>query len=319
MTSAHSRPALARRGLLGPTPVPPSPRTGGLARAALVGAAATGLTAFGAVPAAAAPVPADLGSRAVALAAKEAGDRYEFGAEGPDAFDCSGLVQYVYAQLGVSLPRTSRAQFAASTPVPKDQARPGDLVFFANSAGTIYHLGIYAGGGKMWAAPYTGESVRLQKVHGTSWSVGRPSTSSSAAGGALEEGARGPTVAEVQRALGLPADGVFGRGTATAVARFQSARGLTSDGVVGPATLRALRSTAAPVAARPAPPHAVTAGRPTLREGSRGRDVAALQSALRLPADGAFGPRTKAAVVEHQRRHGLTPDGVVGARTWASL
>jgi hypothetical protein len=298
--------------------VPPSSGAGTATRTAAVCLAATGITSvLGAAPAVAGPVPSDVGARAVALAAKEAGDRYEYGAEGPDAFDCSGLVQYVYAQLGVALPRTSRAQFAATTPVPKDQARPGDIVFFADASGRIYHDGIYAGGGTMWAAPYTGQSVRLQKVHGTSWSIGRPSTSSS---GALKEGARGPAVTEVQRALGLGADGVFGRQTAAAVARFQSSRGLTVDGVVGPATLRALRSGgSAPVSARPAPPHAVHTGRPTLREGRRGADVAVLQSALRISADGAFGPRTRAAVVAHQRRAGLTPDGVVGARTWASL
>jgi hypothetical protein len=313
--SRAPRPALARRGLAGPPAVEHAGAGPSAARLTALCLATVTIGTGWASPAAAAAIPADLGQRAVALAAQEAGDPYRLGSAGPDSFDCSGLVQYVYGRLGVTVPRTSREQFAAMAPVPRDQARPGDIVFFHDAAGTIYHDAIYAGNGLMWSAPNTGQSVRLQKVFGSAWRVGRPSAS-----GALRTGARGPQVAAVQRALGLTADGVYGPATAAAVSRFQAARGMTADGVVGPATKRALGAGPAPVVtARAVPPHATTSGRPTLKQGSSGPHVAALQSALRLPADGAFGPRTRAAVLTHQRRAGLTADGVVGPRTWATL
>lgn len=283
---------------------------------------------LGAGPAAAAPISPELGQRAVALAAQEAGDPYVYGAAGPNAFDCSGLVQYVYGRLGVAMPRTSNAQYAATVPVSRGEARPGDIVFYKDANGVIYHDGIYAGGGKMWAAPRTGQVVRLQDVYGSSWTVRRPSPGGPAAAPAaattasttLRVGSTGPAVAEVQRALGLSADGVFGPATAAAVARFQASRGLKADGVVGPQTKQALLSsgTAAPAPA----PRAVAApasARPTLRKGDRGPAVVALQQGLRIGADGSFGPSTHAAVVALQKRAGLTPDGIVGAKTWTAL
>lgn len=113
-----------------------------------------------------------LGSRVVALAASHAGAPYVYGGSGPYSFDCSGLVQYIYKQLGRSIPRTAQAQYDYSTKIPQSAARPGDLIFFGGTS-SIYHVGIFAGNGMMWAAPHTGAVVSLQKIFTTDYHVGR--------------------------------------------------------------------------------------------------------------------------------------------------
>lgn len=92
----------------------------------------------------------------------EVGDPYEYGAEGPGAFDCSGLMLYIFAKAGIHLPRTAAQQQKAVTSVATPQ--PGDLVFYGNPA---HHVALYVGGGKMLAAPHTGANVRIQDVYGT--------------------------------------------------------------------------------------------------------------------------------------------------------
>ncbi|MDQ1630210.1 MAG: peptidoglycan DL-endopeptidase CwlO [Frankiaceae bacterium] len=109
-------------------------------------------------------------SRAVGIAAAQAGEPYVYGATGPNAFDCSGFTQYVYRQLGKSIPRTASAQAAAAAPVPRSAARPGDLIFIGSPA---YHAGIYAGGNKMWTAPKSGDVVKLQTIWSSNYRVGR--------------------------------------------------------------------------------------------------------------------------------------------------
>ena len=111
----------------------------------------------------------------------------------------------------------------------------------------------------------------------------------------LKKGSKGPRVVQVQRALKLPADGVFGPATRRAVKAFQRRHGLTADGIVGPATMA------------------------KLTRGGGGGNVKTLQRALGIAADGIFGPGTQAAVKQFQRRNGLTPDGIVGPATWAEL
>jgi peptidoglycan DL-endopeptidase CwlO len=111
----------------------------------------------------------------VAIAQKYLGVPYVWGGASPSGFDCSGLVMYCYAQLGVSLPHNAAMQYADCTPVAQSAAQPGDLVFFGYSAGGIHHVGIYVGGGSMIDAPYTGVDVRYDAAFGGDfYGVGRP-------------------------------------------------------------------------------------------------------------------------------------------------
>ncbi|SBW28748.1 hypothetical protein FDG2_5944 [Candidatus Protofrankia californiensis] len=78
----------------------------------------------------------------------------------------------MFKQLGRSLPRTTDQQYAATTRVARGSEQIGDLIFFG-APGNIYHMGLYAGDGKMWAAPKTGDVVKLQTIWTSSYSVGR--------------------------------------------------------------------------------------------------------------------------------------------------
>jgi cell wall-associated NlpC family hydrolase len=102
-----------------------------------------------------------VGVQALRIAQTKIGSTYQYGAEGPERFDCSGLVQWSFKQLGVTLPRSSSQQATVGTPVPYDQLQAGDLVF---NYQPISHVGIYAGDGKMIAAPQTGDVVKYQTV-----------------------------------------------------------------------------------------------------------------------------------------------------------
>jgi cell wall-associated NlpC family hydrolase len=123
-----------------------------------------------------APVPSNgsLGSRAISIASRYFGVPYRYGGTTPRGFDCSGLVQYVYAQLGVRLPRTAQQQYGATRRVSRSAARPGDLVFFFGGGG-ISHVGIYAGGNMMIAAPHSGTVVRKQPIYSANVAFGRVS------------------------------------------------------------------------------------------------------------------------------------------------
>ncbi|WP_344856699.1 C40 family peptidase [Planomonospora alba] len=88
---------------------------------------------------------------------------YVWGAEGPNSYDCSGLVMWAYQKVGISLPHYTGNQWTAGTRIPKEQMRPGDLVFFYND---LHHVGIYIGGGLMVHAPRTGDVVRIAPIAG---------------------------------------------------------------------------------------------------------------------------------------------------------
>lgn len=98
---------------------------------------------------------------AVQEAYNKLGSPYKWGATGPDRFDCSGLTTWVWAKAGVSLPRTSRSQYAAGRKVSRSDLQPGDLVYYGDP---IHHVGIYIGGGRMISAPQTGDVVKVQNA-----------------------------------------------------------------------------------------------------------------------------------------------------------
>jgi cell wall-associated NlpC family hydrolase len=106
-----------------------------------------------------------LGDQAVALAERFLGVPYVWGGASPTTgFDCSGLVQYVYGQLGVTLTHYTGAQYHEGIPVPASQLLPGDLVFFEPSSAGPQHVGIYIGNGEFVDAPHTGDVVRIANL-----------------------------------------------------------------------------------------------------------------------------------------------------------
>lgn len=118
---------------------------------------------LGAVPAsqAAAEAPDARAAAALSYAYGKLGSPYVWGATGPNAFDCSGLVQAAYQSAGVSLPRTTYAQIDAGRRIPRSALLPGDLVFFYSG---VSHVGIYVGHGQMIHAPNPSAPVRLAPI-----------------------------------------------------------------------------------------------------------------------------------------------------------
>jgi peptidoglycan DL-endopeptidase CwlO len=116
-------------------------------------------------PPAPAAAPATGGSSAAQTAVDTAmaqlGDPYVWAAAGPDAFDCSGLVQYAYAAAGIQLPHSSSMQSTMGSPVARSALLPGDLVFFYSP---VSHVGIYIGNGQMVHASTSGEPVKTASV-----------------------------------------------------------------------------------------------------------------------------------------------------------
>jgi len=112
--------------------------------------------------------------RAVDVARQYLGVPYVFGGSNPSSgLDCSGLVQLVFHQLGIQLPRTAQLQYDATTRVTRDQLQPGDLVFFARTYADrrdwITHVGIYIGDGQQINAPTEGQVVSIQPVFSGFW------------------------------------------------------------------------------------------------------------------------------------------------------
>lgn len=110
-------------------------------------------------PVAEAPAPApvqSVGEKVLEAARSAVGSPYVYGANGPSAFDCSGLTSWAYRQAGVSIPRTSQAQASAGTPVSLDALQPGDIIVYYSGAS---HVGIYTGHGTIIDALNSGTPV----------------------------------------------------------------------------------------------------------------------------------------------------------------
>jgi len=103
------------------------------------------------------------GTEVVNYASKFLGKPYVYGAAGPNAFDCSGLTQYIYNKFGIGLSRTTYTQVGEGTKVNRSDLKAGDLVFF-NTEGSISHVGIYIGGGEFIHAPRTGKPVMISSL-----------------------------------------------------------------------------------------------------------------------------------------------------------
>ncbi|BBA95356.1 putative NLP/P60-family protein [Actinacidiphila reveromycinica] len=118
---------------------------------------------------------ATLAAKALSVAASKKGSPYQWGASGPSRFDCSGLTLYSFKRAGKQLPRTAAAQYNGTTHISAGSRRVGDLVFFhsGSSGSSVYHVGIYAGGGNIWHAPKTGTTVRLEHIWSSAVWYGR--------------------------------------------------------------------------------------------------------------------------------------------------
>jgi cell wall-associated NlpC family hydrolase len=109
-------------------------------------------------PAATSAEPSRAGDRALRHAVQQIGKPYEWGAEGPDTYDCSGLTSQAWAKAGVPIPRTSQEQWAQLDRIPLSDLRPGDLVIYHPDA---THVALYLGEGLIVHAPRTGETVSV--------------------------------------------------------------------------------------------------------------------------------------------------------------
>jgi cell wall-associated NlpC family hydrolase len=111
------------------------------------------------------PTANTVGAQALQAALSRLGDPYVWGAVGPSVFDCSGLMMWAYAQVGISLPHYTGSQWDSGVHVSRNDLEPGDLVFFFSN---ISHVGMYIGNGLMIDAPNFREVVRVEPIY---WSA----------------------------------------------------------------------------------------------------------------------------------------------------
>jgi cell wall-associated NlpC family hydrolase len=133
----------------------------GIALAPAPASAAVGGATGAAVAAAPAAAASSAAQTAVNTALAQVGDRYVYGATGPNSFDCSGLTSFSYKAAGISLPRTSKAQSTFGTPVSKGNLQPGDLVFLYSP---VSHVAMYIGNGQIVHALNSSKPVQVMKL-----------------------------------------------------------------------------------------------------------------------------------------------------------
>jgi cell wall-associated NlpC family hydrolase len=133
----------------------------GIALAPAPASAAVGGATGAAVAAAPAAAASSAAQTAVNTALAQVGDRYVYGATGPNSFDCSGLTSFSYKAAGISLPRTSKAQSTFGTPVSKGNLQPGDLVLFYSP---VSHVAMYIGNGQIVHALNSSKPVQVMKL-----------------------------------------------------------------------------------------------------------------------------------------------------------
>lgn len=132
----------------------------GTASALTIAAVGGSIVAPGVASDAEAATPA---TKALQVAASKKGAPYKWGAAGPKRFDCSGLTLYSFKKAGKKLPRTAQAQYNKTKHISAKSRKAGDLVFF-HSGSSVYHVGIYAGKGKIWHSPKSGDVVKREKI-----------------------------------------------------------------------------------------------------------------------------------------------------------
>jgi peptidoglycan DL-endopeptidase CwlO len=122
--------------------------------------------------------PTHATAAAIAFARAQLGKPYLWGGTGPDAYDCSGLVQAAWTKAGVPIDRTSQDQWATLPHVTAGQLRPGDLVFYtgylAPGEAPPGHVAMYIGGGQMIEAYATGYPIRVTGLRSGAWGYARP-------------------------------------------------------------------------------------------------------------------------------------------------
>ncbi len=116
-------------------------------------------------------VNSDKQSSIVNLTYAQLGKPYVWGSEGPNSFDCSGLVNYVYKNgAGINVPRTSKQQSTFGTTISRENLKPGDLIFSStDGSGGVSHVGIYVGNGQMIHSPKAGDVVKKSNINNSYW------------------------------------------------------------------------------------------------------------------------------------------------------
>ena len=104
-------------------------------------------------------------NKVVSLAKSKVGNKYVWGATGPNTFDCSGFTSWLYRQVGVSIPRTSAEQSRHGTLVSKSDLQVGDLLFFNTNGKGVSHVGLYVGNGQMIHAANSKKGVRYDDIN----------------------------------------------------------------------------------------------------------------------------------------------------------